>query len=130
MAIELEITTQESIDVEVKPNVTELEITSNVTVVEVGVGIPNLMASSVLISPSGYLTTTNLQEALEQIAAQSFKEPTEPNSQYLDEGDTWYNTDTENLYVYRETSPGNFEWKPIIVGVNSTTSDTLDAGAF
>ena len=48
----------------------------------------------------------------------------------VEEGDTWYDTDDNQLKVYRETSSGVFAWVPIIVGNESPDSDTLDAGAF
>tara|TARA_Y100000401_G_scaffold54206_1_gene42595 strand:+ start:1296 stop:1718 length:423 start_codon:yes stop_codon:yes gene_type:complete len=48
----------------------------------------------------------------------------------IDEGNLWYNTTTNELKAYRETSNGVFEWVPIIVGSAGGTSDLLDAGAF
>ena len=55
---------------------------------------------------------------------------TAPTGSNVEEGDTWYDTDDNQLKVYRETSSGVFEWVPIMVGNISDDSDTLDAGAF
>ncbi len=44
------------------------------------------------------------------------------------EGNLWYETDTENLYVYREVSPSVFSWEPLVVG--TTDSDTIDGGNY
>jgi hypothetical protein len=48
----------------------------------------------------------------------------------VDEGDIWYDTDDNELKVYRETSTGVFQWVPIMVGAAGSDSDTVDAGAF
>ena len=48
----------------------------------------------------------------------------------LEEGDFFYDTDDNQLKVYRETSSGVFEFVPIMVGAASGDSDTVDAGAF
>ena len=80
--------------------------------------------------PYGTITSTNLQGALEELADQDFRSSTQPTSLNIEEGDTWYDTQNNQLKVYRETSIGVFEWVPIIVGNISPDSDTLDAGAF
>ena len=51
-----------------------------------------------------------------------------PSGANIEEGDLWYNTLTDNLYVYRETSANNFEW----VAIASATGDmdTLDGDIF
>jgi hypothetical protein len=116
--------------IELSPAITEVELTTTRTVVEVGIGLPAVSSTSIVVEPTGIITATTLQGALEQLAAQTFKQPDMPTGQNVDEGDTWYNTENESLYVYRETSPGVFEWKPIMIGTDSTTSDMIDAGAF
>ena len=46
------------------------------------------------------------------------------------EGDLWYNTSSEELFVYRQVS-GGFEWHTIAsAGGSSPTSFTLDGGSF
>ena len=87
-------------------------------------------ASDVTVSPHGTVTANNLQNALEQLADQDFRSDDAPTGSNVEEGDTWYDTNDNQLKVYRETSTGNFEFVPIMIGNDSPDSDTLDAGAF
>lgn len=87
-------------------------------------------ASDVTVSPHGTVTAENLQTALEQLADQDFRTDSAPTGSNIEEGDTWYDTNDNQLKVYRETSTGNFEFVPIMIGNDSPDSDTLDAGAF
>ena len=48
----------------------------------------------------------------------------------LAEGDLFYDTDDNQLKIYRETSSGTFEFVPIMIGNDSADSDTVDAGSF
>ena len=78
------------------------------------------------------ITASNVSDALKQLADQSFRGTTPPadGTANLEEGDLFYDTDDNQIKVYRETSTGTFEFVPIIVGDASGDSDTLDAGAF
>ena len=87
-------------------------------------------AVDVTFTPHGSVTATNLNEAIQQLADQNFRSDDTPTGSNVEEGDTWYDTDDNQLKVYRETSAGVFEWVPIMVGNISEDSDTLDAGAF
>lgn len=87
-------------------------------------------ASNVLVSGHNTVSSGTLQQALEQLADQSFRSTTQPDGNNVDEGDIWYNPLTNNFYVYRETALNIFEWVPIMVGNLSANSDTLDGGAF
>jgi hypothetical protein len=107
-----------------------IQITPSNTSVVASASVPNVGASGIVVTPTGSITASNLQEALEQLAAQDFRSSTTPTGSNIEEGDTWFNHVTETLSVYRETSPGTFEWVPIMIGNASTDSDTLDAGAF
>ena len=111
----------------------EVEINEDTTTIEINnFAIPSTTsdASGVSFNPHGTITATNLQAAVEQLADQDFRQSTTPTGDNVEEGDTWYDTSTEQFYVYRETSPAVFEWVPIMVGNDSPDSDTLDAGAF
>jgi len=44
------------------------------------------------------------------------------------EGDMWYDTDDEDIKMYRQTGTNQFEWVAIIVGADD--SDIMDAGNF
>ena len=113
----------------------EIAINEDVTVVEINnLAVPTafVAASDVAFIPHGTVTATNLNEAIQQLADQQFRGTTAPTSgtANLEEGDLFYDTDDNQIKVYRETSSGVFEFVPIIVGDASGDSDTLDAGAF
>jgi hypothetical protein len=55
-----------------------------------------------------------------------FVQPTTPVG--ATEGNLWYKTDTESLFVYREVSPTIFNWVPLIMGTD--TSDVIDGGNY
>ena len=89
------------------------------------------LASDVTFNQHGTITSGNVQGALEQLADQFFRQSATPSGDNLNEGDLWYNTSTELLYVYREISTGNYEWHVIAAaGGSSPTSFTLDGGSF
>tara|TARA_B100001094_G_scaffold116170_1_gene112097 strand:- start:10038 stop:10640 length:603 start_codon:yes stop_codon:yes gene_type:complete len=90
---------------------------------------PTNNAATVTITPTGMVTATTLQGAIEQLAANQFKSNSAPTVG-VDEGDTWYDLDDNQMKVYRETSTGVFNWVPLIIGDIAGDSDTLDAGSF
>jgi hypothetical protein len=94
--------------------------------------VPSSYQDSVntVFSPYGTITASNVSDALKQLADQDFRSATAPTGDTVQEGDTWYDTDDDQLKVYRETSTGVFQWVPIIVGAAGDDSDTIDAGAF
>ena len=137
------MTTHNPVIVEITESITEITVVDSDTIsinlspevvtVEVNnfaLPIQYPSAANVIVVPYGTITSTNLQDALEELADQDFRSSTQPDSPNVDEGDTWYDTQNNQLKVYRETSIGVFEWVPIIVGNISPDSDTLDAGAF
>ena len=89
-------------------------------------------AANVVFAGHNTITAGNVSDALKQLADQSFRGTTPPadGTANLEEGDLFYDTDDNQIKVYRETSTGVFEFVPIIVGDASGDSDTLDAGAF
>ena len=125
------------IDVDNSSGEISLDISQDQTVLQLrGIAISESNASQIAVQPHGAVTATNLQDAVQQLADQSFRSDTAPTGSIvagastLNEGDTWYDTNDEQFKVYRETSTGVYEWVPIIVGDSSGDSDTLDAGAF
>ena len=94
--------------------------------------VPSSYQDSVntVFSPYGTITASNVSDALKQLADQDVRSATAPTGSTVQEGDTWYDTDDDQLKVYRETSTGVFQWVPIIVGAAGDDSDTIDAGAF
>ena len=119
--------------VTVEEDVTTINIAPEITTVEAaGIAISTANAAALAVTPHGTITATNVQDALQQLADQNFRGTTAPTAgtTNLEEGDFFYDTDDDQLKVYRETSTGTFEFVPIMVGNISPDSDTLDAGAF
>ena len=131
--------------VTVSESVTDITVTGQETIAvditqsDVNVEVNNFVlpvqyqdSANVVVVPYGTVTATNVQAALQQLADQNFRGTSAPadGSTNLSEGDFFYDTDDDQLKVYRETSSGVFEFVPIIVGDASSDSDTLDAGAF
>jgi hypothetical protein len=113
-----------------------INLTDDVTTIEaynlaVPTAVPGVIdASSVTVSGYNTISSGFLDNALKELADQNFRGDSTPAGNYIEEGDTWYDTDDNQLKVYRETSSGVFEWVPIMVGNISPDSDTLDGGAF
>ena len=124
MAITLEITT--SSDLEISDPSTTLTLNT----AAVPASFLDIEASEVSFSGYGNITADNLEDAIKQLADNSFVQSTIPSGSNVEEGDTWYNTDTNSFFVYREIASETFEWVPIMVGNDSPDSDTVDAGAF
>jgi hypothetical protein len=107
-------------------------ITVNKTTDEVSIAVEQFFASlnaaTLAVTPYNSMTSTNIQEAVEELADQHFVQGSAPSGSNLEEGDLWYNTITDNLYVYRETSPSTFEWIPIASATGDM--DTLDSETF
>ena len=89
-----------------------------------------ITANNVTVTPYNTIASTNLQTVLQGLADQDFRGTSAPSGSTVQEGDTWYDTDDDQLKVYRETSSGNFAWVPIMVGNISPDSDTVDAGSY
>ena len=88
------------------------------------------LAEDVTYTQTGSLVGGNLQEALGDLADQFFRQSSTPSGSNLAEGDLWYNTSSEELFVYRQVS-GGYEWHTIAsAGGSSPTSFTLDGGSF
>ena len=123
-------------DVSVTGETLSVRITDDVTTVEaythaVPFEVPGqITANNVTVTPYNTIASTNLQTVLQGLADQDFRGASAPSGSTVQEGDTWYDTDDDQLKVYRETSSGNFAWVPIMVGNISPDSDTIDAGSY
>ena len=131
----LEIT-EDVTDVAITGDTLEVSITDDVTTVQaytlaVPFEVPGqITANNVTVTPYNTIASTNLQTVLQGLADQNFRGPSAPTGSTLEEGDIWYDTDDDQLKVYRETSTGNFAFVPIMVGNISPDSDTIDAGSY
>ena len=114
-------------------------VTVNITAEDTTISVNNFAipinfmdADNVVFTPHNTITANNVSDAIKQLADQQFRGTTAPTAgtANLEEGDLFYDTDDNQIKVYRETSSGVFEFVPIIVGDASGDSDTLDAGAF
>jgi len=77
-------------------------------------------------------SASTVETALLQLADQLWVQTTAPSAgtTNLAEGDFFYDTDDNQLKIYRETSTGNFSFVPVMIGNDSADSDTIDAGSF
>ena len=131
----LEIT-EDVTEVSVTGDNITVSITDDITSVEaytlaIPIDVPGtLQASNIIVTPYNTIASTNLQTVLQGLADQDFRGASAPTGSTVSEGDTWYDTDDDQLKVYRETSSGTFQWVPIIVGAAAGDSDTIDAGSY
>ena len=122
-----------AISISIAPYVTSVDVSQEATrVVEVSATIPTLSvgsgggsASSITVTPYNTISSTNLQDALEELADQSFRSNAAPTTN-VEEGDTWYDTLNDIFYVYR-TLNGTLDWHPLLA---TADEGRLDGGAF
>lgn len=85
------------------------------------------IASDVLCFAHNTMTQDNVQAAIEQLETQFSKGATDPTPEtepFLDEGDLFYNTNTNQLKVYR----GSGTWDILLQAEGDM--DTLDGSTF
>ena len=111
-----------------------LTLSDDVTTVTVNnLALPSSVPTSATVvsfTPYNTITANTVEVALQQLADQNFRGASTPSGATVGEGDLWYDTDDDQLKVYRETSSGNFAFVPIMVGNISADSDTIDAGSY
>ena len=108
-----------SITVNVTPRTTSVSVSSAVAVGAEGIPFSGTGTGS-----------GSVAAAIQTLADQQFRGTTAPTAgtTNLEEGDLFYDTDDNQLKVYRETSSGVFEFVPLAQATG--TMDTLDAGSF
>ena len=114
-------------------SITATSATTTLTISSAVASTTNEASTITFSNPVGSLTgTDNVEDALNFLANQFYVATTAPsaNTTNLAEGDLFYDTDDNQLKIYRETSTGNFEFVPIMIGNESADSDTVDAGGF
>ena len=112
---------EDTVTVTVQPQTTSVSVSSAVA----------QGASNIPFEGTGTVATAgNIADAIQIVADQQFRGTTAPTSgtTNLEEGDLFYDTDDNQLKVYRETSSGVFEFVPLAQATG--TMDTLDAGSF
>ena len=114
-------------------SITATSATTTLTISSAVASTTNEASTIAFSNPVGSLTgTDNVEDALNFLANQFYVATTAPSADTtnLAEGDLFYDTDDNQLKIYRETSTGNFEFVPIMIGNESADSDTVDAGGF
>jgi hypothetical protein len=120
----------------ITPQTTALAVTNSVTTLTISSAVAGAATDSGGITYTGDNSLLDAQStvegALDFLADQHFVQVTAPtaNTTNLAEGDFFYDTDDNQLKIYRETSVGNYEFVPIMIGNDSADSDTIDAGSF
>jgi len=118
---EVTITDSGAISIDLNPEIVTVEVNNFV--------LPSQYqdAANVVFVPYGTITSTNLQDALKELADQDFRQSSTPSGINVQEGDTWYDTENNIYKVYREVSIGVFAWTNVVV---ADENSLLDAGAF
>jgi|TARA_X000001382_G_scaffold100570_1_gene75176 hypothetical protein len=125
-----------ALTVTITPQTTSLSATAQTTTLTVSSAVAASATdagSLTFDNPVGTLSSQSTVEgALNFLANQFFVQTSSPASSTanLAEGDLFYDTDDNQLKIYRETSSGVYSFVPIMIGNDSTDSDTIDAGAF
>ncbi len=79
----------------------------------------SIKASAIPISLTTLTSVKNVQEAIERVTAQTAAADSAPGSP--EEGDIWYDTDDDKLYIRDEDS-----WNELV----SSISGTVDGGSY
>jgi len=125
-----------SVKLTITPETTSVGVTNEVTEVTISAAIAGAATDAQGITFQNAARTissaSTVEQALLQLADQFFVQTTAPTAgtTNLAEGDFFYDTDDNQLKIYRETSAGQFNWVPVMIGNSSTDSDTIDAGSF
>jgi len=120
----------------ITPQTTSINATSNTTTLTISSAVAGAATDAQGITFNNSVGTlsdeTTVEGALNFLANQFFVQTTAPTSSTTDlaEGDLFYDTDDNQLKIYREVSSGTFQFVPIMIGNDSSDSDTVDAGAF
>ena len=136
MATTLTITPQAENDITITQDNTVVSATNNVTTLTISSAIPGAAQDAAGITFENAARTlssaTTVETALLQLADQLWVQDTAPtaNTTNLAEGDLFYDTDDNQLKIYREVTTGNYSFVPIMIGNDSSDSDTIDAGSF
>ena len=126
MATTLTISTPVSTTLTIDGVSTTYNVSGENTTLEISTQISATVGSAIIYSPSGRLESTNVQAALDELAGDFFVQDGTPSGSQLNEGDLWYDTDDDELKVYRGTT-----WQTLAgAGGDAETMLTLDGGSF
>jgi len=120
----------------ITPDTTSLTATAQTTVLTISTSIAGAPTDASLLTYSNGVGTlsgqSTVNSALDFLANQFFVQTSAPtaNTTNLAEGDLYYDTDDNQLKIYRETSTGTYAFVTIMIGGEGNDSDTIDAGSF
>ena len=122
--------------VTITPQTTSIGVTNQTTTLTISSAIAGAATDAQGITfanaARSISTASTVEQGLLQLADQLFVQTTAPTAgtTNLAEGDFFYDTDDNQLKIYRETSTGTFNFVPVMIGNDSADSDTIDAGSF
>ena len=126
MATTLTISTPVTTTLTIDGTSTTYNVTGESTTLEISTQISATVGSAIIYTPSGRMESTNVQAALDELAGDYFVQAGTPSGSQLNEGDLWYDTDDDELKVYRGTT-----WQTLAgAGGDAETMLTLDGGSF
>ena len=126
MATTLTISTPVSTTLTIDGVSTNYNVSGENTTLEISTQISATVGSAIIYTPSGRMESTNVQAALDELAGDYFVQAGTPSGSQLNEGDLWYDTDDDELKVYRGTT-----WQTLAgAGGDPETMLTLDGGSF
>ena len=108
---------------------TEITIEEDVTTVAVTASTPVTItnASGIGFTPFGHVSSTDVQNALEEVIYQFTVQTSQPGSP--SEGQLFYDTDDNLLQVYADT-PGGTQWITLLRAGSASDMTKLDGGSF
>ena len=126
MATTLTISTPVTTTLTIDGTSTTYNVTGESTTLEISTQISATVGSAIIYTPSGRMESTNVQAALDELAGDYFVQAGTPSGSQLNEGDLWYDTDDDEIKVYREST-----WQTLAgAGGDPETMLTLDGGSF
>ncbi len=126
MATTLTISTPVSTTLTIDGVTTNYNISGENTTLEISTSLGSQQASAINYTPTGRMAATTVQGALDEIAGDFFVQDSTPSGSQLNEGDLWYDTDDDELKVYRGST-----WQTLAgAGGDPETMLTLDGGSF
>ena len=126
MATTLTISTPVSTTLTIDGTSTTYNVSGTSTTLDISTSLGSQEASAINYSPTGRMAATTVQGALDEIAGDYFVQAGTPSGSQLNEGDLWYDTDDDEIKVYREST-----WQTLAgAGGTAETMLTLDGGSF
>ena len=105
---------------------TNLTATGTSTTLTINTALSAAVASDIVYTPSGKMSSTNMQNAIDELAGDAFVSASAPSGSQLGNGDLWYDSDDHELKVYRDSN-----WQTIAAAGGTTeTMLTMDGGSF